>query len=1067
MPERGEIVPSDAVLDTTATQSAFPIVGVGASAGGIEALEAFFRGLPERPGLAVIVITHLNPRRESLLPEILARFTDMPVLGAEDGTVVRRDHVYVMGANTILGIEHGRLQLEMRGAGRNNKPVDVFLSALAMDQGEMAAGIILSGGGGDGTLGIKAIKERGGLTMAQVADGAGPQHAGMPDSAIATGLIDIAISADQMGAKLIEFVADLTTSVIAGAPVPPQALEDRIPAIYTILRTRVGHDFSGYKSRTVTRRIRRRMQVNGLPSVEAYVARLEEEPAEAVALSRDLLINVTSFFRDADAFASLAELVVPKLFEGRAAGDSVRIWVPGCATGEEVYSIAILLREHMDTLPGRERVQIFGTDIDERSLAIARTARYPAALLDGVSAARRERFFALDGGSYVIAKEVREMCIFSPHNLINDPPFSRVDLVSCRNLLIYFGPQVQSEVIPTFHYALRPGGLLFLGSAENVSQHEDLFVAVDKRQRIFSRRLDSVSTLRTPSQRSVSRLGGRTEVTTTRPLQGTRPALREAVEEQLLERFTPPYVVVTREGEVVTFSGNTGKYLEAPAGAPTRNLVTMARKTLRLDLRSAFSEAVETGRRVVRDGVAVESADGEVQGISLAIEPLNQRRSPADAAEPLYLVTFADRGPVVSQEEALSRVSAIDDDNGAQLERELRDTRNRLQSLIEEYETALGELQSANEELVSVNEEMQCSNEELQASQEELESVNEELQTVNAELHDKVDALDRANADLRNLFDITDVATVFLDGKLVIRSFTPAVAKVFNILPTDAGRPITDLAINLKLATLTRDIAAVYAGGDAVETTAERDNPAASYLIRIAPYRDRDHNIEGVVITFIDVTTLTRAEARQRVLIGELQHRTRNLLAIVQSVARQTLGKGGALGDFTARLEALGRVQKLVGAEDEESFDLHDIVAMEVDAVAQIRDGKVRIAGPPVLLAFQQVQTFTLVLHELCTNAVKHGALRSGPGKVEITWELQGVNPDRSLAFRWRETGVDDMQAPSHRGFGTTLIERASGFSRNTRSQMLFDAEGVDWRITMALPEVLTLDAVAELERSS
>ena len=386
--------------------------------------------------------------------------------------------------------------------------------------------------------------------------------------------------------------------------------------------------------------------------------------------------------------------------------------------------------------------------------------------------------------------------------------------------------------------------------------------------------------------------------------------------------------------------------------------------------------------------------------------------------------------------------------------------------LTEKYRSTLPELRPSSEAMISLAMKSLCSNQQLEAAREELDWVNEDLQAVNAELNNKVDALDRANADLRNLFDISDFAAVFLDAKLVIRSFTPAVAKVFNILPTDVGRPITDLAIKLKLTSLTRDIEAVFAGGHTIEMTAERDEPAANFLIRIAPYRDHAHTTQGVVLTFIDVTSLARAEARQRVLIGELQHRTRNLLAIVQSIARQTLGKGGALGDFTARLEALGRVQQLAGGEHEERFDLRDIVAMEVQAVVGCQTGKVAMSGPPVLLAFQQVQTFTLVLHELSTNALKHGALRPGPGRVEIAWAMEGETPSRSVQFRWRETGVEDMHPPEHRGFGTIMIERASGFARNTRSEMRYDGQGVDWRITMALPEAPTLIAIAELESS-
>ncbi|MDB5383423.1 MAG: chemotaxis protein CheR [Rhodospirillales bacterium] len=1048
-------MPEDSSAFDVTPPGSFPIVGVGASAGGIEALEGFFRGMPDLPGLAVVVVTHLNPTRESVLPEILRRFTSMPVIRAEEGLEVRRDHVYVNVPNMILGIKERRLCVGPEAEARNHKPIDVFLSALALNLGELSAGVILSGGDGDGTLGIKAIKERGGLTMAQIADGYGPQHPSMPDSAIGTGLVDFAITAEEMGQKLAEFAADtvsIEASVARTANSPSDVpVEHSMPAIYAILRDQIGHDFSGYKTKTFVRRVRRRMDVAGLSSIEAYIERLEQQPVEVAALFRDLLINVTSFFRDAEAFRSLAELVIPKLFENRGADDSVRIWVPGCATGEEVFSIGILLREHMDTLSVVPRVQIFATDIDEKSLTIARAARYPVALLDGVTQERLDRFFVPDGGSFVIAKEVREMCIFSPHNIISDPPFSRIDLISCRNLLIYFGPQVQNQVIPTFHYALHPGGRLFLGSAENVSQYDDLFIAIDSRHRIFRRRSDRTATVRMPMTLAPMRHGVLADTGTRRPL-AAKLALREAVDEQLLERFMPPHVVANREGDVLFFSGHTGKYLEAPPGVPTRHLFTMARKTLRLDLRSIFTEAVESGRSVMRDGIAVESEDGQVQIVSVTVEPLNQTRMPSENAEPLYLVLFHDRGRPLSQEEAQSRASAAHDGTAVHFERELRETRDRLQSLIEEYETALEELKSANEELVSVNEEMQSSNEELEASQEELQSVNEELHTVNAELHDKVDALDRANADLTNLFDITDVATVFLDRNLAIRSFTPAVGKVFNILPTDRGRPITDLAINLNLANLTADIEQVFAGRGATEIRADQEDKKLCFLVRISPYYDHDREIEGVVITFIDITTLTRAEARQKLLIAELQHRTRNLLAIVQSIARQTLGKGGLLVDFSARLEALGRVQNLMGGEAQSQIGMRKVIHMALHAVAPGHEGKTMISGPQVSLPFQQMQTFALVLHELATNAVKHGALRPGPGRLAISWVVRDEHAARSVTFHWRETDIVGLQPPTHRGFGMELVERASSFTLDTQAKLEFGASSIDCTIEIKLP---------------
>ena len=525
----------------------FPIVGVGASAGGIEALEGFFGGVPDHPGFAVVVVTHLNPTRESLLHEIVGRHTRMPVNVATDGALVLPGNVYVLPQDAILSIEQGRLRVTRPAAGsRMRKPIDVFFSALAQDCGEYAAGIVLSGGDGDGTLGIKAIKERGGLTLAQVKDGHGPGHPDMPDSAIATGYIDFAIPADDMGARLVQFAQSLASpgGLLALFGAEDGGTWDEARAdLYAILRNQVGHDFAGYKTKTFLRRVQRRMQVVRVETPAAYVALLQRDPSEVQALFRDLLINVTSFFRDSDAFDNLARLVIPHLFEGRGATETVRVWVPGCATGEEVYSIAILLREHMDTLSAVPRVQIFATDIDEHALSVARTARYPSALLDAVRAERRRRFFASDAGSYVLAKDVRDLCIFSPHSVIRDPPFSRMDLVSCRNLLIYFGLDVQSQVIPTFHYALRDGGFLFLGTSENVSQFRELFSPLEKKHRIFRKREDVTATIRLPLiVRDLKPAAAGTAVVRRSASDGA--SLRQSVQTHVLDRFSPPLTTV-------------------------------------------------------------------------------------------------------------------------------------------------------------------------------------------------------------------------------------------------------------------------------------------------------------------------------------------------------------------------------------------------------------------------------------------------------------------------------------------------------------------------------------------
>jgi two-component system CheB/CheR fusion protein len=1032
--------------------SGFPIVGVGASAGGIEALEGFFRGVPDQPGLAFVIVTHLSPERESMLHQIIGRYTKLAVQIAVDGTLLEVNHVYVLPADAILSIERGHLQIRKPNVrGRERKPIDIFFSALAADQGDLAVGVVLSGGDGDGSLGIKAIKERGGLTLAQVQNGYGPQYPDMPNSAISTGFVDFAVPAERMGAKLVEFACGLSLPrdmiSLSDETEPGEVLDRAMQDIYAILRNQVGHDFAGYKTRTFLRRVQRRIQIRQLATINAYVGLLRHEQQEVAALFRDLLINVTTFFRDTEAFDDLATMVVPRLFDGRGADDMVRIWVPGCATGEEVFSIGILLREHMDQLTTIPRVQIFATDIDERALSVARTGRYPAALLDSVSPERRQRFFNHDGSSYVIGKEVRDLCIFSSHSVIRDPPFSRIDLVSCRNLLIYFGLNVQNEVIPTFHYALRPEGYLFLGTSENISQFSELFVPVENKHRIFRRRASAGSRIRLPLSVSNLRAGHVPARYTGKTALGGI-VLRQAVESQVLEQFAPPHVVVNREGDIVYYSGRTGKYLEAAHGVPTQQILAVARKGLRLDLRTLLREAVETGRSVSRDGMPVEGDDGRMQLITLTIAPVLERND----EEPLFLVLFADQGSALSREDPRGRPSTTDDAVALQLERELRDTRERLQSIIEEYETALEELKSSNEELISVNEELQSTNEELEASKEELQSVNEELHTVNADLNNKVDALDRANSDLQNLFDGTDIATVFLDRHLVIRNFTPAVATVFSILPGDRGRPITDLASRFRLPDFTADIAKVFAGRGPIERRV--DDGRAHYLVRLGPYQNGDQKTEGVAVTFTDVTSLAQAEARQRVLVAELRRRTCNLLTVVQSIALQTLPNSASLDAFTGRLAALGRLQSLASQSPEDFIDLAAVIRLELQTHVEVEAGKVTFGGPPVSLDLEQTQTLALVLHELATNAVNHGALKEDMGRLDINWTVAPGEPDEApyLAINWRETGTPMPANAASRDYGRILVEQALRLTQQVRTDFTCGTDGVLCRIEMPLP---------------
>ncbi|RYC33409.1 chemotaxis protein CheR [Lichenibacterium minor] len=1040
-------------------RSSFPIVGIGASAGGVEALEGLFRHMPAESGIGFVVVTHIGPDHASLLAEVVARYTSMPVMFAEDGVEVAPDTVYVLPSSASITIGDGVLRIVPTDRGRHeHHPIDVFLASLARDCGDSAASIVLSGGDGDGTLGTRAVKERGGLTMAQVADGQGAFHSDMPRSAIATGLVDLAVPVEEMGRHLAVFARSLADAdmaeVSADASDGAGRLDQTRHEIYAILRNQVGHDFAGYKVRTFDRRVGRRMQVAQLDTLDGYVELLRRKPREAGALFRDLLINVTNFFRDTEAFDKLAEIVVPRLLEGRGADDTVRVWVPGCATGEEVYSVAILIRERMERMSAVPRVQIFATDIDERALAIARAGRYPEGLLDNLTPERRGRYFIQDGSSFVLSKDVRDLCIFSPHSVIRDPPFSRIDLVSCRNLLIYFGTDVQNLVIPTFHYALKPGGFLFLGTSESVSQFADLFTPLDKKQRIFQARDDHAGSLRLPTLVGhAARVFPASPALPPRQQIGGVATMRQVVERQVLERFAPAHVVATRDGDVVYYSARTGKYLEPAAGAPTRQLVNMARKGLRLDLRTAFSEALERQNLVTRESVPVELEDGRIQLVTLSVEPLAE----AQDDKPLFLVLFADEGSVLSRETALTRAQLQHGGAMAHLETELRETRERLQSLIEEYETALEELKSSNEELVSVNEELQSTNEELEASKEELQSLNEELHTVNAELNLKVEALDRANSDLRNLFESTPLATVFLDRNLVIRSFTPAVTEIFNILPGDRGRPLTDLASRVGVPNLSDDVASVFATGRALERTPDRSLPGPHLLVRLAPYRSAMERVEGVVVTFVDISTLIRAEQRQQVLIDELLHRTRNLLVVVRNIARQTIGRGGTIEGYSERLSALGRVQNLVSRAATDTVDLRDLVALELDAQGALDGaldgGRVEVAGPPVGLRVEQVQTLALAVHELTTNAAKYGALAAPEGRLSIRWHVVPAPDDaRCLVLDWIETGVAlPPVAEMRQGYGRELIERALPFDLGARTHFGFGPDGVRCRMEITL----------------
>jgi two-component system CheB/CheR fusion protein len=1048
-PKRRRAETEDTADESPATRLDFPVVGIGASAGGIEAFEAFFRAMPPQNGMAFIVIAHLDPERESLLPSLIEHWTDMPVVAARDRERVAPNKVYVIPRNAVLTIAAGELRVRSRANGADRMAIDAFFTSLAEDQGENAICIILSGAGSDGSIGLKAVKEHGGLTLAQGSDGTEARFKEMPGSAAATGLVDLVIAVEHMPERLTDYVRRLPRRdhVVEASERRANALR----LIYALVRARVGHDFSRYKERTFLRRVQRRMQVLQLETLEDYAERLRQDSGEAFLLFRDLLIGVTNFFRDRDAFAAL-EKFIPRLFEGKGADHVIRVWVIGCATGEEAYSIAMLLREHADTLQVAPKIQIFATDIDEQALATARSARYPESLLKDVSPARLKRFFTRESGFYCVTKEIRDLCVFSAHSLIRDPPFSRLDLISCRNMLIYLNPDLQVQVIPFFHYALRPGGLLFLGTSENVSRHGDLFAPLDKRWRIFERQnLVARSDMQFPLMlRSGGLRPDRSSLLSMAPSseQGSSlPIVLRQIAAQVQEQFGPAYVVANKEGEVVYYSGRTGRYLEPAEGPPIRDLAAMARKGLRLELRTALHEARETSRTVRRDNVLVQ-VNGGSQAITLTVQPF------VEGNETLYLVVFSDIGPI-SSHEPTKEVPAPASESEAtiqQLERELQTTKERLQTTIEEFDTSSEELKSSNEELLSVNEELQSANEELETSKEEIQSINEELQTVNAELSGKIEELDRANADLKNLFESTQIATIILDQDLLIRNFTPAIERIFNLISSDRGRPLADIVSSLDHPGLQRDIRTAVERGQEVKRRVTAEDGRIHYLMRILPYRTPDKKVNGALITFIEITNFIRAEEHEKRFAKELDQRVKDTLSRTMSIVDDAIRRGAKSDDLAAtvrdRLDAMMRLHDFVSRRNWSNASLRDLVAAELAASLRNRRNGIAIEGAEVSLTPRAAVALGMAIHELANHAL--GALSSAGGKVKLQWSVKNVGRKPQLILRWTEQNGRSPQRRQSASLDIATIQHH--LRREVGGKAKLESKRVGLTCTMEIP---------------
>jgi two-component system, chemotaxis family, CheB/CheR fusion protein len=1120
-------------------------VALSASAASTGSLQHVLGRLPRMEGAAIVVVLqHRDALDEAGFRQTMG-MAGVELTDVRDDAVIEGGHTYLIAPDLVVGVENGRFRTRPADEVGGRGIIDSFLVSLARDEDGLSIAVALAGTDGDGTLGFKAIKEAGGLTLAEETEEAKAGELTSSDGPAA--LADAVLPLDELVKRVASAVRQLATDGAA-----PAASKAALAAIAGVLRNRTGHDFHGYKPGTFMRRVQRRMQVLSLAQVDDYVEALRSQPEEAQELFNDLLIGVTQFFRDPREFEILEREVIPQLFADKGRDDRIRVWVIGCSTGEEAYSLAILLREHMTTLDVVPQVQIFATDLDGRALASARAARFANTISEAMSPQRLARWFVREGNTYCLVKELREMCIFSQHSIIKDPPFSKLDLISCRNLLIYLDAELQSRVIPLFHFALKPDGALFLGNAENVSRHTDLFAAIDSRSRIFRRRETGTRVLPDFPFVAPDRRIGTAVFAEERSRPNGVTLTRRA--ERLAERYAPAYVITDASYNVLHFSGRTGRYIEPAGGTASLNLLQLAHPDLRLDLRAALTKAGETEQTVHVDGLQI-GQNGTRLPINVVVEPMHD-----DPDARGYFVLFKDGGPAPGAERESAATTSGGLEHTRRIEAELTATRERLQATIEELESTNEELKSSNEEYQSLNEELQSTNEELQTSKEEQQSVNEELTTVNGELGHRVQELGRANSDLKNFLESTQIATIFLDNELKITNHTPAVTEIFHLIGTDAGRPIGHIKSRIAYEELQDDARRVLRTLSVVEREITNSTTGAQYLVRVLPYRSVDNFIAGVVITFVDITERKRAEERQRaserrllalvegipqlvwraaedgrwtwaspqwssytgqteaqsrnhgwldalhpddrgpateawrdatrtgvlqvegrlrsaadgnyrwfqtrampvrgehdevvewlgtstdiddlrrmqehqhVLVAELQHRTRNLLGVVHSIAQQTLAVSDTLEAFGAafneRLAALSRVQGLLSRAGEEPITLQTLIRSELDALAADLQERVVLDGPDVRIRKATVQTFALALHELATNARKYGALSNAHGQLSVRWWTHvSDGQDQRLVLEWVETGIARRHgtgpAAPKNGYGRELIENA------------------------------------------
>ncbi len=868
----------------------FPIVGIGASAGGLEALEQFFKNMPENSGMAFVIIQHLDPNHVGIMPELIQRVTKMKIIHVSDRLKIRPDSVYVIPPNKSMSILNGSLHLfdpvEIRGL---RLPIDYFFRSLAEDRLENSIGIILSGMGSDGSLGLKAIKEKAGLALVQDPESA--KFDSMPRSAIESVMADIIAPANELPEKLLA-IARLPLRKISNIELEKDT--SSLEKIILLLRSHTGNDFSQYKKNTLYRRIERRMGIHQISKIGTYVRYLQENSAETDILFKELLIGVTSFFRDDAVWDNLRDIVLPGMFAEFPHGYVLRAWIPACSTGEEAYSLAIIFKEAIEKtkLNKNLSIQIFATDLDTGAIEQARKGLYPSNIVSDVSANRLSRFFVKVDDQFRVNAEIREMVVFAPQNVIKDPPFTKLDILSCRNMLIYMDTPLQKKLLALFHYSLNPGGVLLLGNAETNGDQKDLFTIIDSKLRIFK----SVGTPKTeelfnfPSSFSTSRLH-----LTQNPDPIKIPDNLQTLTDQIvLQKFSPASVLVTGQGDILYITGNTGKYLTPSAGKASMNIFSMAREGLRNLLPAAFRKAGQNYEKVTLHNVKI----GTNGGTQIADITIQQIESPS-ALKGKIIVVFNDLPAEKPRRSKSKTIDTSDTIIVEELKLELRRTHEELQSTREEMQTSQEELKSTNEELQSSNEELQSTNEELTTSKEEMQSLNEELHTVNAELLSKVDDSARVNNDMTNLLNSDEIATLFLDKKLNIRQFTPSATKIFKLIQSDIGRVFTDLVTVLNYPEISSD------GEEVLRTLMFKEKEVTTidgrwFIVRIMPYRTIDDKIDGLVITFIEIT-------KPKTLEFALKDTLTMLSSLIYSVRGVVLGlsSDGKVIEFNPQAEKL------------------------------------------------------------------------------------------------------------------------------------------------------------------